>query len=142
MLDRNTVIKEIRTALKERTGKTWSVTGGRGTAWGWIKIDAPKARLDCQRVHAFTAASPDDCTTCGANRFRDGYGDCPEHECTDACYRAYMSKADRDDLAKALNIRDVHFQGVSIPSSSDHYAEYVARAKGLTPIRCGQQYWD
>jgi hypothetical protein len=42
--DRNDAIKLIRAALKQRSGKTWSVTGGRGTGWGWIAITAPPAR--------------------------------------------------------------------------------------------------
>ncbi len=37
--------KAMKTALKNRTGKTWSVTRGRGTACGWITITAPEARL-------------------------------------------------------------------------------------------------
>lgn len=44
--DRDDVIRTIRTALKARTGRTWSVTGGRGTAWGWVTITAPPARRD------------------------------------------------------------------------------------------------
>jgi hypothetical protein len=44
-LDRNSVIASIRAALKRRSGKDWSVTGGRGTAWGWIKISSPPRRL-------------------------------------------------------------------------------------------------
>jgi hypothetical protein len=43
-MDRNDAIAKIRAGLKARSGKTWSVTGGRGTAWGWIRIDAPPAR--------------------------------------------------------------------------------------------------
>lgn len=43
-MDRNETIKRIKDALKRRSGKPWSVTGGRGTAWGWITIDAPPAR--------------------------------------------------------------------------------------------------
>lgn len=44
-MDRNETIKEIRAALKRRSGKTWSVTGGTGTAWGWISISSqPKHR--------------------------------------------------------------------------------------------------
>jgi len=42
--DRDAAIATIRTALRQRSGKTWSVTGGRGTSWGWIKIVAPPAR--------------------------------------------------------------------------------------------------
>lgn len=41
---RNDVIKCIRTALRKRSGKVWSVSGGRGTAYGWITISAPPAR--------------------------------------------------------------------------------------------------
>lgn len=46
-IDRYEAIVAIRTALKRRTGRTWSVTGGRGTAWGWITVTAPpKRRVD------------------------------------------------------------------------------------------------
>jgi len=41
---RDETIHEIKTALERRSGKKWSVTGGRGTAWGWITIDAPPKR--------------------------------------------------------------------------------------------------
>lgn len=44
--DRDTAIKRIRKALKDRSGKSWSVTGGRGTAWGWIRISSPPKRRE------------------------------------------------------------------------------------------------
>lgn len=37
-IDRNEAIKQIKAAFKAR-GLRYSVTGGRGTAWGWIHID-------------------------------------------------------------------------------------------------------
>jgi hypothetical protein len=37
-LDRNEAIRSIRRGLKARGGN-YSVTGGRGTVWGWITID-------------------------------------------------------------------------------------------------------
>jgi len=43
-VDRNETIKAIRKALRARSGKPWSVTGGRGTAWGWITIASPPSR--------------------------------------------------------------------------------------------------
>lgn len=43
-MDRNDAIKRIKDALQRRSGKSWSVTGGKGTAWGWITIDAPPKR--------------------------------------------------------------------------------------------------
>lgn len=44
--DRAETIAAIRAALKARSGKTWSVTGGTGTAYGWITIKAPPKRCD------------------------------------------------------------------------------------------------
>lgn len=44
-VDRNKAIELIRLGLKLRTGKQWSVTGGRGTGWGWIHVlPQPKDR--------------------------------------------------------------------------------------------------
>lgn len=45
-MDRNETIKEIKAALKRRSKLRWSVTGGRGTAWGWLHINAAPARQD------------------------------------------------------------------------------------------------
>lgn len=36
----------IRAALLTRSDRTWSVINGRGTAYGWLTITAPPARLD------------------------------------------------------------------------------------------------
>jgi hypothetical protein len=43
-MDRNETIAAIKASLKARSGKPWSVTGGRGTAYGWIRISAPPKR--------------------------------------------------------------------------------------------------
>jgi hypothetical protein len=53
-MDRNDAILRIKTALKLRSGKTWSVTGGRGTSWGWIRIGAPPKR--CTEYNYMTEA--------------------------------------------------------------------------------------
>jgi hypothetical protein len=37
-IDRNEALAQIKAALKKR-GLKFSVTGGRGTAWGWLHID-------------------------------------------------------------------------------------------------------
>jgi hypothetical protein len=44
-LSRNNVIRLVKQGLKKRSGKEWSVTGGQGTAYGWINISAPPKRL-------------------------------------------------------------------------------------------------
>lgn len=100
-MDRNEAIAEIRKALKERTGRTWSVTGGRGTAWGWITVTAPPKR------------SP-------------GYGE--------------MNADDIAVLSKAMDEK-VHHQGYSVPASSAHREEAVARAQGK-PYTVTPAYWD
>jgi hypothetical protein len=38
------VCKSIASALRQRSGKAWSVTRGRGTVAGWITIQSPPAR--------------------------------------------------------------------------------------------------
>jgi thioesterase domain-containing protein len=59
--DRDETIAAIRAALKKRSGKPWSVTGGRGTAWGWIRISAPPARS--REFGSMTAADAAELTT-------------------------------------------------------------------------------
>lgn len=45
-VDRDAAIAAIRATLRTRSGKSWSVRGGRGTSWGWITVSAPPARRD------------------------------------------------------------------------------------------------
>lgn len=45
-MDRHEAITSIRKALRKRSGKSWSVRGDTGTAWGWITISAPPKRCD------------------------------------------------------------------------------------------------
>lgn len=104
-LSRAAVIKRIKQALKQRSGRQWSVTGGKGTAYGWIYIKAVKP-------HAM-----------------DEWGN--------------MNDADRTLLGKLLGLdKPVHFQGESIPASNDYYREYIDRAEGRKPSKCGSPYWD
>lgn len=127
-IDRNTAIKAIRAALKRRSGKTWSVTGGRGTGWGWITISAPRARLTGDRVETGE---------------RTPAGD-PIYTYTDTGqYTGCMTEADKRELGELLGLgHNASQQGESIPSSSDHYYEYIARSEGRRPTTCGKQYWD
>jgi hypothetical protein len=60
-MDRDEAITEIKAALRRRSGKTWSVTGGRGTAWGWITIQAPPSR----RTEPYGYMSDEDCAELG-----------------------------------------------------------------------------
>ncbi len=125
MTSRDETIQIIRQALRRRSGKAWSVTGGRGTAWGWITIDAPPARRTAHWV------------------LKTGAPDLPENY-TEVINNApgHITPADRAELAKLLGIENTHCQGVSIPASSAHYREYIARAKGETPTEIAQPYWD
>ena len=114
-MSRNEAIATIKTALKRRSGKAWSVTGGRGTAWGWITIDVPPAR----RGYAFDGITPD----------HDSF--------------AHASLAEREELAQLLGLSSpVHAQGVKIPAGLDYYQEYSERAEGKPITRQGTQYWD
>lgn len=126
--DRDETIRAIRTALKRRSGKTWSVRGGRGTGWGWIRICAPRARLTGERVETGE---------------RDAAGR-PTYEWTDTGeYTGGMTEADMRELGELLNLgRLAHHQGVSVPADNAYYVEYIARAEGRSPARTGTPYWD
>ena len=127
MTIRDNTIKQIRAALQRRSGKAWSVTGGRGTAYGWITINVPPAK----RTWRYELPA--------------GLADIPEHyEERDAGRSGgHMSPGDRTELAQLLGLsQPTHFQGESIPAGHDYYEEYMARAEGRTPTRYGKQYWD
>lgn len=115
-LTREETIKRIKKALQQRSGKAWSATGGRGTAWGWLKIDAPPKRCTFE-FDGVTPLAPD-----------RSFG--------------VMSKADREELATLLGKSHVHQQGESVPSGSDFYQEYVDRAEGREPTVFGKANWD
>lgn len=131
---RDDAIKAIRVALKRRSGKTWSVTGGRGTAWGWIEIQSPPKRRTGVHVK-----SPDYDPQGGFHR------DNPEWILVDSGEPqrfGLMTPADLQELGELLGLERVHEQGVSIPASTEHRIEYVARAEGRNPSAYGVQYWD
>ncbi len=117
-LSRNAVIARIRAALRTRSGKRWSVSGGRGTAYGWITIDVPPARRRWQS---------------------DGVT--PTHSGGHAC--GHGSRAEREELGRLLGLTGpVHPQGHSVPSGRDFYREYLDRAEGRTPSVLGTRSWD
>ena len=126
-MDRNTTIGEIRAALRRRSGKAWSVTGGRGTAYGWITIDAPPARrtLKCRLKAGATTTWPSD-----------------YEEYIDSSPGGSMTPGDRTQLARLLGLDAVHIQGVNIPASNEYYREYIDRANGRAPSVIGEPYWD
>lgn len=125
-LSRDEAITRIKKALERRTGKRWSVTGGRGTAWGWITIDAAPARRTWR------------------HRLKEGAPDRPEN------YEEYdsgqpgggMGPEDRELLAKTMGLDQVHFQGESIPASSDYYRQAVERAETGSSTTQASPYWD
>ena len=123
----NEVVKLIKKALQRRSGKAWSVKHGRGTAYGWINIDAPPARCTWTR-HETGQTATGFAVYEEKNDARPGHG--------------FMSPHDRKELAELLGLEVVHGQGESIPASSAHYQEYIDRAEGRAPRVWGEQYWD
>ncbi len=116
-MTRNETIQIIKKALKRRSGKTWSVTGGRGSDYGWITIDAPPSR----RTWTGHAEKERDTGQSGG----------------------HMSPNDRQELGILLGLgRPVHHQGHDIPASSDYYQEHIDRAEGRPPSVIGKPYWD
>ena len=127
-MNRNDTIREIKAALKIRSGKTWSATGGKGTAYGWIDIASPPARRTAHSVKKDGALS-----------------DWPaDYEIVDTgAPGGYMTDADRAELGALLGLPGpVHRQGEQVPASSEYYSEYLDRAKGVAPKVIGKVYWD
>lgn len=54
----------------------------------------------------------------------------------------YLTDEHRAELARLLGLDTVHSQGVSIPASSAHYREFLARSAGESPAEIAQAYWD
>lgn len=118
-LDRANVILRIRLALRKRSGKDWGVTGGRGTAYGWLRISAPPRRMQgaTGRMQGATGRVG---ATFGA-----------------------MTMADGRELSALLGEGViVSASGVSVPDSHDHYREYIDRAEGRAPRVVGAVTWD
>jgi len=127
MTDRKETIQEIKTALKRRSGRAWSVTGGHGTAWGWITIGALPSKRTCHSIQRpGTVGNP---------------GDYDDIDTGQPC--GYMTLADRNKLGELLGLNEpVHCQGVKIPASNDYWTEYIDRANGHQPSVTGKPYWD
>lgn len=54
-----------------------------------------------------------------------------------------MTDEDCKELGALFGLnRPAHFQGISVPASSAHRQEYVARAEGRQPDVIGTPYWD
>lgn len=43
-LSRSEACRAMERALRARSGKAWSVKGGKGTGYGWLRISAPPRR--------------------------------------------------------------------------------------------------
>lgn len=117
-MDRDVAIKRIRKALKKKTGKSWSVTGGRGTGWGWIDVQAPPRR----RInHAPNPAYINDHET----------PDMPRHIVVQPPPNTkgwYTSDTERKQLTRAFGLTHiVHYQGLMI--SPDKREFYVSRVE-------------
>lgn len=112
-LDRKEVVKRIKAALKRKTGKSWSVHGGKGTSWGYITVEAPKSRRISYRENP-------DC----ADLFNAPWAErVIEYRSDGANYNT--SLADRTELAAVFGLRrPVHHQGLQI--SPDNWERYVA----------------
>jgi hypothetical protein len=145
---REATIKRIRAALKNRSGKVWSVKGDKGTAYGWIHISVPPARYACQRSCSWDKSGTI-CRFCGEHYLAPNRQEvCPSHtpdRCDGDCYIRYMSPEDRAELAALLGLdglRSVHQQGVQIMASTDARIEYIDRAEGREPRKIGIAYWE
>lgn len=102
---RDEAIERIRAALKRRAGRSWSVRGGRGTAWSWIEVSAPPARRN-----EFGGISAED-----ANELSRIFG-IGRHHFTGGCWSISREERERmvaraegpnlEDLARPMPVND------------------------------------
>lgn len=95
-LTRNDTVAAIRAALKERSGKSWSVTGGRATAYGWINICSPRSR--CGEYGSMTEAERAELSKLlgGVRVHQQGENIAAGHD----FYREYLARAAGETPAK------------------------------------------
>jgi hypothetical protein len=129
---RAATIARIRAGLKARSGKAWSVTGGTGTAYGWLRITAAKSQRMWTREENGVDASGFPVYTqrrLTAEEVAKGYTGGMSEGCCIA-------------LARLLGLEKVHSDGVSVPASGAFYREYVDRAETGRAEEIAEQYWD
>lgn len=124
--DRDETVAALRAALKRR-GRAFglkpgdvTVKTGRGTSWGWIKVDAAPRIFRDAKASALAAGAPDD----------------DAHDAGREAEYAVLRK-----LHELLGFSPSR-SSVSIPASSDYRTEYVDRAEGRVPSVIGKPYWD
>ena len=127
-LSRAAVIARIKRALESRSGKRWSVTGGAGTAYGWLHIDVPPARRTW-RDRPRPGAT-------GLGTYADDYEPYDSGQPGGS-----MSPAERAELAALLGLDRID-RNVSVAASHEYYREYIDRAEGRVPRQIATPYWD
>lgn len=117
-IDRKDAVKRIKAALKKKTGRVWSVSGGRGTAWNWLRVQAPKKRRVSHKVNP----------NCDRTVYPLPLGESLYIEYVDKDgTNYYTGDADCEALAQAFGLnRKAHFQGLNIsPDEREFYVERV-----------------
>ena len=123
MNERSVVTKRIKAALKRKTGKTWSVTGGRGTGYCWLTVHSPKSRRVAHKINPDWNGF-DSIPVCVAKTGRTPWIDYISENGDENCY---MSDQDREELARVFGLNHpAHHQGHSIsPDDWERYMEYI-----------------
>ncbi|MBU2177536.1 MAG: hypothetical protein KJ556_20790 [Gammaproteobacteria bacterium] len=123
MNDRTEVTKRIKSTLKKKTGKNWSVTGGRGTAYCWLTVQAPKNRRVAHKRNPDWNGH-DSIPACialtGKPPWIDYISDKPDEN-------LYMNDEDRELLGRVFGMAyPAHHQGLQIsPDNWDRYMNYI-----------------
>lgn len=114
--DKDTFTQDLGKALKEATGRTWSVSRSRGTASSWVNVDAPPARRTCEW---------------------DGVTPAPKGQ-------GYSCQNDREVLGKAVHAPGgvAHPQGESIPPDPGCRERVYDLVKGRSDPAVCKPNWD
>lgn len=120
-MTRNEATKCIKAALKKKTGKTWSVSGGRGTGYGWMTIQAAKSNRVAHKLN------PDHNGFYTISECIRKTGSPPwlEHVSDNGAENQYTTDADSLLLAEIFKtLCPYHHQGVSVsPENRERYVQ-------------------
>jgi hypothetical protein len=122
-MTRNEATKRIRKALKEKTGRVWSVTGGRGTGYGWVRIQAAKKDRVAHRQNPGYKGW----MTISQCVMETGKPPWIEFVSDDKAENQYTSDADCELLTRIFQTPyKHHYQGLSIkPGATELYVQRV-----------------
>jgi hypothetical protein len=123
LICRDEAVRAIKTALRARSGRTWSVTVEQYADETWLVVSAPPSR----RTGEFVFGG--DYDEHGGRLYQLCDSGVP-HPSNSMCAE------DAEELAELLDVGEVHHRGHAVLACDESLVEVVARAEGRRVLMC------